>query len=162
MRNMVIPLSLVIFVVIFLFKGLNCKRAPAKRNIPKAGWSASSNYRGDVVKNAFDGDPKTRWDTGAIQTPGMYLELNLGEPYRVSQIIMDLGDSLMDYPRKLKIETSLDMNSWTTLLDGITLQPVGGKVSIPFEERAMQGIRLTQLGNDPRFWWSIHELTLLE
>lgn len=158
MRNFAITLSL----LFFLFSTLSCKRGSATREVPKRGWSASSNYRGDIAKNAFDGDIKTRWDSGANQAPGMYFELNLGEPYRVSQVILNLGNSLMDYPRKLKIEASLDMKNWTTLLDGITPQPVEGRVSIAFGERAIQGIRLTQLGVDPQFWWSIHELTLLE
>ena len=128
MRKIAIALSF----LIFLFNVTGCKRGAEKREIPKLGWSACSNYRGDIVKNAFDGDIKTRWDTGAIQAPGSYFELNLGEPYRVSQIILDFGPSLMDYPRKLKIEVSLDMKNWTTLLDGITPQPVEGNVSISF------------------------------
>jgi hypothetical protein len=124
----VLLLFFAVFLAVFLSNTISCKNGSQGRMIPKTGWSASSNYRGDIVKNAFDNRIKTRWDTGAIQSPGMYFELNLGEPYRISQIVLDLDSSIKDYPRKLEIKVSLDMRNWNTLMEGVSSKPVEGRV----------------------------------
>jgi hypothetical protein len=161
-KSNLLNVGFIFIIVILIINSWGCKKGASKREIPSVHWSASSNYRSEVVTYAFDGDIKTRWDTGVNQTPGMYFELNLGEPYRVSEIILYLGNSIHDYPRILKIDTSLDLKNWSTLIDNIVPQPKEGKITISFEPKPMQGIRLIQLGKDQQFWWSIHEIKVLE
>lgn len=54
---------------------------PTGQAIPRAGWTgrASHNYSGDLPADVFDGDAGSIWSTGAVQEPGMYFEIDMGE-----------------------------------------------------------------------------------
>ena len=53
---------------------------PSGELISHAGWSgsASNNFPGDKPSDVFDDDPSSIWSTGAVQQPGMFLQLDLG------------------------------------------------------------------------------------
>jgi F5/8 type C domain len=109
----------------------------------------------------IDGDLKTRWDSGRAQQPGMEFDLDLGKTRRVQRIVIDTEGSADDYPRILSILYSSDGKQWRSWKDNAANQS-----ETPFiidfvsEPRAVRWLRFIQMGADPQFSWSVHELSL--
>ena len=73
-------------------------------NIALSG-TASSNIGGDV-QYAVDGDVDTRWDAGNAAA-GTYLQVDLGEPQPVAQVVLLQNTYNSDFFAQFHIETSL-------------------------------------------------------
>ena len=87
----------------------------------------------------------------------MWYQLDLGTAHTLAQLVLDTAGSASDYPRGLKVETSLDGQEWTELL--ILAEGQAGPVTtVSFDPVTARFIKLTQLGRIGSFYWSIHEL----
>lgn len=142
---------------------------PARRRaeLPREAWKASASPSGDSVRNAFDGDPATRWSTGEPQRADMQFTLDMGAPQTVSQIVLDSESSPGDYPRGLRVEASTDGATWRTVAEcsDCTSAQAGGVLRLIFDPVSVKMLRFTQTGPAGcagGLWWSIHELRLLE
>jgi hypothetical protein len=80
---------------------------------------------------------------------------------------LDIGGYVADFPRTLRIETSLDGVSWeerwagsggAAALAGALLDSRLIPLFFEFEPHPARYIRMTQLGSDPVFYWTIAEL----
>ena len=86
--------------------------------LPGATVTASSNPA-DGAK-ILDGDGTTSWQSGASQTPGQFVLIDLGRPKLFSRVAVDHGMNFSfwadpadgDYARGYRIETSLDGKRW--------------------------------------------------
>ena len=83
---------------------------------------------------------------------------------------MTSGDKILDYPRMLVVETSRDGKTWEPAWQGPTAglayeavmhDPKNLRLTLTFPARMAATIRLRQLGQSRRFFWSIAELELL-
>src|SRR6202043_3696080 len=91
------------------------------RQVAPSGWTAPASpsgpanpcCTGDVAANAVDGDASTRYSTGAGQTPGQYLQVDLGQAIDARRVVFDTGASTGDYPRVYTITASADGVNWT-------------------------------------------------
>jgi hypothetical protein len=98
----------------------------------------------------------------------------LGEVQRVRGVSLDLHNDPEDYPRKLSISGSLDGLTFQEVpaaplsffyFSGLDLFKAGSgrdKITYRFPPREIRFLRLTQNGNDPTHYWSIHELEVYE
>lgn len=139
----------------------------ARAELPREGWTATASPSGESVRNAFDGDPATRWSTGEPQRDGMQFTLNLGAEQTVSQIVLDSESSPGDYPRGLRVEASADGGTWKTVAecDDCASAQSGGALKLIIDPIATSALRFTQTrpaGCAGGLWWSIHELRLLK
>lgn len=118
------------------------------------------------VDLAIDGDPTTRWATGRRMLPGDTYILDLGRPQRFSKLVLDSKASPNDYPQGYIIETSNDGNLWTTVAKATAEQTAAqqseGELNIIFPEQSARFIRITQTGESPSWFWSIHELRIYD
>ncbi len=133
-------------------------------------WKAVTNSNLEGTINIFDRDLNTRWSSNKPQEPGLFLQIDLG------QIVPDLGRITLlsgkqeDTPRGLQVEISQDGRKWQTVREvhGIWedlfwsgphpfYRPGIGRVDITFSPQPGRFLRLTQLGSDPTYYWSVAE-----
>jgi len=126
----------------------------------RAGWKLTSSHRADTAGLAVDGKMDTRFDTGATQIPGMWFQLELPQPTRISCVHLDSGNDTQDYPRGYQVELSDNGKDWG--------QPVakgrgnGHLTEIRFAPATARFVRIVQTGSSAANFWSIHELRLFE
>jgi hypothetical protein len=140
--------------------------------LARSGWQASANFNPQEAWKAIDGKKESRWSSGVPQTPGMWFRLDLGRPASLCGLRLELGESLRDFPRELEIRFSLDGRHWREVRP---LQPSlywggetllregsngGGDFMIP--ETPARYIEFRQNGQDPTYYWSIHEIELYQ
>lgn len=127
---------------------------------PNPGWA----------ERALDGNLMTRWWSGGDPPPPAEATIELEAPGHVGQIVIDLGERVGDYPKRLQIDVSADGVAWETAWGGDTaLHAYYAAVRHPREvpvvfELNRDGVRFIRLRqtaagkND----WSIPELHVLQ
>ena len=86
--------------------------APAKETAlePRA-WTATSGpkrwYDADVALRPSL-DPNRYTTTGQPQRPGLYYQVDMGEPQRFQKIVLNCGRNASDYPRGYDVQVSSD------------------------------------------------------
>jgi hypothetical protein len=113
---------------------------------------------------AIDGNLKTRW-SGGVQRSAADFTIELAEPGRVHQLVVELAEFMTDFPVKLQIETSPDGAAWeTVLLRDTALEayyaamrhPKQIPMVFPIERDHVRFLRLKQLG------WGTHDWSIAE
>lgn len=142
---------------------------PAPQNpLSEKNWQVSSNANPHEVGKAIDRKPLTRWTSGKPQEPGVYYQIDLKTVQSIKGCALLLGKSVNDYPRSLRLVSSLDGDSWqeikTTAESGLywtgeTLLKMT-RTRFFFSPVQLRYLRLVQEGQDPVYYWSIHELEL--
>jgi len=126
--------------------------------LPRDGWtvSASASSPDDPVGNAIDGDPATRWSTGAGMQPGDWFQVDLGEVRSFSEISLDTSGSPGDFARGYEVYVSDDGESW-----GEPIARGGGRTQLRVLLPAVEAryIKIVNTGSSGS-WWSIHELNV--
>jgi len=132
--------------------------AAGPRQVPLTGVTATSAPagQGDPAL-AADADGTTRWTTGAAQTPGQYLQLDLGRSTAFRTLALDSGDNLGDFARGWQLSLSDDGTHWHTAADGAGTGQLT-TVDLPRTTRARY-LRITQTGSSAN-WWSVADLRL--
>ena len=133
--------------------------------LPRAGWSVAAVPNDPLAGLAVDGDMKTRWETRA-QRPGDYFEVDFGKIETVGSLVMALDISRTDSPRGYRVEVSGDGVEWHVLAEEPSAHvPItqfltrrDAFVEIEFPEARARYLRVVQTGEDPVYYWSIHEL----
>jgi len=118
---------------------------------------------------AVDGSLKTRW-SGGVQQVAADFTIEIAEPGYVGQVVVDLGEFITDYPKRLHMEVSPDGITWETAFLGDTVlqayyaavrHPGRKPLVLPVDRNGVRFIRLKQLG-----WgthdWSIAEIRVLK
>lgn len=125
---------------------------------------ASASENEDLVDYAIDGVHGPRWTTGP-QAPGQWLRLELDAARPVGGVVL-WGSLGMDFPRRLRVETSRDASVWETVWQGRTepavlrdaLRDSRAPLTITFTAAPARYVRLRQTGRDPSFAWSVTEV----
>ncbi len=123
-------------------------------------WKLAASQNGSKLGLALDGNPATRWDTGAPQAPGMWLQVELPTPTEVAGIELDSARSPSDSPQAFQIQGSADDGkTWKLLAKGRSSSAV---TAVNFKSPVkVTRLRVEQNGRKPGKFWSIHELNLL-
>ena len=144
------------------------------RPIPPKQWRGHSNRNPGEVSRAYDQIRTSRWSTGEPQKAGIFFQLDLGGVHRVKGFTLDLNNATEDYPRRLSLSGSGDGLTFQEIpaaplsffyFSGLDLFRAGAgqeKITYRFPPREIRFLRLTQNGNDPTHYWSIHELEVYE
>jgi glucosylceramidase len=107
-----------------------------------------------AAEAAVDDDATTRWTTGAAQTPGQSLQVDLGTTRRISRVVLDTGADRGDFPRGYELSTSRDGVTWTPAVSGAG---AGQLTKIDFPPTTARHVRVTQTASAPQ-WWSVADL----
>jgi hypothetical protein len=140
------------------------------RRLPRDGWTAKASALNDLAPAALDGNPETRWDTGGPQKPGDTFELDLGRTTEFQGVSLVFGPSGIDFPRGYRVEVSMDGTAWTevghseTTIIPIRLfaKPKDLSLNVQFPLQKARFVRVTNLGEDRKFYWSIYEAYLYD
>jgi beta-glucosidase len=131
--------------------------------LSRSGWTASASSvpadpccAGDLPANAIDGNPATRWSSGAAQAPGQSFTVDLGSAQAFDSLVLDAGSSSGDYPRRFAVYASDDPAVWG---DPIATGAGSATTSATFPLTTARYVRIVQAGTAGS-WWSIHELNL--
>jgi beta-glucosidase len=131
--------------------------------LSRSGWTASASSvpadpccTGDLPANAIDGNPATRWSSGAAQAPGQSFTVDLGSAQAFDSLVLDAGTSSGDYPRRYAVYTRDDPAVWG---DPIATGAGSATTSATFPLTTARYVRIVQSGTAGS-WWSIHELNL--
>jgi len=127
-------------------------------NLPRSGWTVTtvSSDPASPVSNMTDGDPNTRWSSGHGQTPGDWVQVDLGAPTTFSQISLDVGPNTGDYVRRYQVQVSPDGSTWTAIARG---SGHTGVMTIPLPTTTARFVRLVSEASSGS-WWSITELNI--
>ncbi|MFH0788752.1 MAG: discoidin domain-containing protein [Pseudomonadota bacterium] len=120
--------------------------------------------------NVFDRDMGTRWSSMSPQQNGIFLQIDLGQTVSDLGRITLLAGKPEDAPRGLRLEISQNGRDWQLVREvprfwGSLVwsgfhpfyRPQDGRIDIIFSPRPGRYIRLTQLGTDPVYFWSMAE-----
>ena len=143
------------------------------REIPPAGWSATASLRPELAGHAIDRDAGTRWRTTG-RPADAWLQVDLGRVHPVGMVAW-LPGSYQEVPLGFRLDTSTDGTRWTVArevpvyygpLYWAAGHPMGrvrwGRVEARFPGRPARYVRLTHLGRDGRFPWTVRELFVYE
>lgn len=126
------------------------------RLLPPGGATATASPAGENPGAAVDGDASTRWSSGAAQTPGQYLQADLGTTRWFRKVAIDSGDNLGDYARSWELAASNDGVHWRTLATGAG---TGQLTTVELPLTRARHLRVTNTGSSGS-WWSIADLRL--
>ncbi len=121
-------------------------------------WKFQASHSPARLGAMVDGDPASRWDTGAHQRGGEWIQIELPRLSQVSELILDSRGSDRDFPRGYEVTVSLDGIKWS--------EPVmsgagdGPRTAIGLPLPQAKFIRVTQTGAVNGLFWSIHELQI--
>jgi len=127
-----------------------------------------TNVNPQLIPALTDGDLHTRWQTGP-QKGIEHLTLDLGAVQPVGAVELSMGEFTTDAPRDLLVEASDDGRDWTTVWRGhgereiflsVLRDPKRVPLVIDLGDRRTRFIRLSQLGQDPVWYWSIAECAM--
>ena len=155
-----------------LFSGFRLDPS-ALREIPPAGWSATASLRPELAGHAIDRDAGTRWRT--VGRPAdAWLQVDLGRVHPVGMVTW-LPGGYQEVPLGFRLDSSTDGVLWTVAREVPTYygplywaggHPMGrvrwGRVEVRFPARPARYVRVTHLGRDERFPWTIRELFVYE
>ncbi|WP_231115977.1 discoidin domain-containing protein [Motilibacter rhizosphaerae] len=124
--------------------------------LDRTGWSATASS--GPAENVLDGSRSTVWSTGASQSGGEWLRIDLGATTFFDRLSVDDSASPGQYARNLDVETSKDGSAWTSVAN----QPgAEGVTTVRFALQAARYLRVTQTG-DAAVPWSVSELNLFD
>jgi hypothetical protein len=116
---------------------------------------------------ALDGNPNTRWGTGAPQSPGQAFEIELSQPTEIDGLRYGYGEWFNDRPAELKVEVEDTSGIRTVILSqrespgAMHLSAREPDFTLRFSPIVARKVILTQLGRHAVLDWSIAEVALL-
>jgi hypothetical protein len=134
--------------------------APTGMPLPENKWSATaSNTFGDSsTKNLYDGDVMTRWTSGIMQSPGMWIRLDMGETEIFFSVVLTPHPAYPgDVGTSYNIYFSTDGSFGATpARSGVSTQTFSFGTAV-----VARYIKIELAAGNPN-WWSIGEMSVLQ
>jgi len=133
--------------------------AVATERVRSRKYRASASLNSDLAHLSLDGKGDTRWQSGAVQAPGMWFQVDLGETSSLRGLVLDAAGSSNDYPRGYEVyvfDDEADMGD--PVATGEPDKPV---FEISFEPSAGRYVRIVQTGASDEWFWAIHQIRIL-
>jgi hypothetical protein len=137
---------------------------PSGARLPLA--AVTSQCSSERLALLTDGDISTGWGCG-IRSSNQSVTAEIAAPSDIGAVVQVLGSAAMYFPRQLRVETSMDGDTWTTAWEGspaaevlyaALASPRDTRMVIDFPPRPARYVRLLQLGREGDSGWSIAEL----
>jgi hypothetical protein len=117
----------------------------------------------------LDSDRRTAWESEGPQSGGEEIVLDLGDAHEVSQVSLAQGAFMMEYPRQVAVDLSLDGGQWREVrradvlaatLSAAIDDPAQVRVRLAFPGQPARYVRIRQLGRSDQPW-AIAEIEVL-
>src|SRR5262249_31951955 len=138
--------------------------------LDSARFTVSASENDYAARRIVDRDVETLWGTARPKTGGEWIEVDLGAIEPVA-LVRWLPGTYQEVPSGLRLEASVDRARWQVLVDlppylGPLYLPAGhpmdrirsGRVEIRVPPTPARYLRITQLGADALWHWTIREL----
>jgi mono/diheme cytochrome c family protein/glucose/arabinose dehydrogenase len=123
-------------------------------------WKVTASDHSETARFAIDGDPATRYTTGAPQHPGEWFQIELPAPEVICGVYMDVRHFAAEFPRGYVVQTSSDGKTWgKPIAQG---QRSGPEIEIDFPAVKTRFVRITQTELVHQFRWAICEVQLMQ
>lgn len=138
--------------------------------LPSDAFAARASANDEAAFKIRDGDPATRWQSHRPQATGMWLQIDFEQPQPLARLVMDYHTWAHDMPPALDVLVRRE-DRWERVRAGLpnTLDkfrfenghPIYGAArrTISFDGRPVRGVRLEVAKPDPRWNWSVAEIT---
>ncbi len=133
-------------------------RASLPKPLDTTGWKITASHNAATVGDAIDHRPDTRWTSGTDQVPGIWFCVELPKETAISSLQLDNSESPGDFPRGYLLELSTDGKTWTKPVP--EANGSAPSTQIDFPSTRAKFVRITQTGQAPGRYWSIHELQI--
>lgn len=143
------------------------------REVPKGEWKIAASVNEGLIDRARDGRTDTCWNTGMPQMSNMWVQVELQAPRPVAKIDVSLGKWVMDFPRGLQVDVSMDGTTWQTVRSPKSVGGMsywegthprflvyGDYFTLTFPATPARFVRMTLTESHPKFCWSIAELRI--
>jgi hypothetical protein len=140
-----------------LCKSATCVPAsPSGVRLSRAAWSLSASLNQGQISYAIDGDPKSRWNTGQFQMPGMWFKIDMKQPQLFFSVVLDAQNDPTDGPILFDVYLSNDGNFPMPTKVGLQGAPL---TTIDFGSAQLaRYVYIVLRGSKNGNWWSIDEV----
>jgi hypothetical protein len=108
--------------------------------------------------NVADDNNTTRATTNRPNYAGSWLQADLGGSYTISRVVQIHEPDREEFPRRYKIEVSLDGRQWQPVFEG---RGEPGRSVATFNPVRARFVRITALADrDIKRWWSVYKLRI--
>ena len=108
--------------------------------------------------NVADNNNTTRATTNKPNYAGSWLQADLGGSYTISRVVQVHEPDHQDFPRRYKVEVSLDGKQWQPVFEG---RGEPGRSVAAFNAVRARFVRITALTDrEIQRWWSIYRLRI--
>jgi hypothetical protein len=142
--------------------------------VPRESLALNASRNADRTPLAVDGNPATRWLSGAPQSGREWLEVTFDRPRDVARVdLVTSRRSLHDFPRRLEIiATGFSVGAEQSVLyNGSVLEQYGRAflrspelpaISIDLPSHLSTRLLIRQTGRAAPWYWSVDELVVWE
>jgi hypothetical protein len=140
---------------------------------PKSLWmvAASSSSLGNGTEmdplynppsHAVDGNMNDRWASGQAQDgeAGQWFHIDFGATVALSEVTLEQGTSLDDFPRGYQISLSYRHTDFDAVASATGVGASVSETVIPLEQRAIGRYMLIRQTGAAERWWSIAEINV--
>jgi len=139
---------------------------------PKSIWmvAASSSSLGTLAQadplynpptNAIDDSLTDRWASGQAQaTEGQWFHIDFGTTVAVSEVTLEQGTNVDDYPRGYEISLSYRHTDFDAAASATGQGAAVSESVIPLDKRAIGRYMLIRQTGSAERWWSIAEVNV--
>jgi glucosylceramidase len=128
--------------------------ADVPQQLAVAGATASVNSADAGLLTDQDGS--TVWQSKEAQTPGQWVQVDLGKAQTFREVALDSGGNAGDYARGYEVAVSKDGVSWQTVASGAS---TGQLTTVELRSTSARYVRVTSTGSAAN-WWSLADLRI--
>lgn len=144
---------------------------PEYQEIPRSDWEVKASIREDLLPKLKDDRLDTIWTTARVKKTDDFFIVEFKQPRPLVKASLFLGQVPTDFALDLKVETSSDGVSWQLaphayspgeFTVNLIHSPKDTVQQLSLKGKSLRFLKITQIGDDPDWYWSVAELKLYE
>ncbi|WP_405070128.1 discoidin domain-containing protein [Kribbella sp. NBC_01510] len=120
------------------------------------GATATASVNGTEAGLAIDADGSTVWQSKQAQSPGQWVQVDLGKAKTFRQVALDSGGNTGDFARGFEVAVSNDGVQWRTVATGTSTAQL---TTVALRPTYARYLRITATGTAPN-WWTLADIRL--
>jgi glucosylceramidase len=130
--------------------------ADVPQPVSLTGATATASVNGTEAGLAIDADGSTVWQSKQAQSPGQWVQVDLGKTKTFRQVALDSGGNAGDYARGYDVAVSNDGVHWRTVATGTSTAQL---TTVNLRPTSARYLRITSTGTVGN-WWTLADIRL--
>ena len=130
--------------------------ADVPQPVSLTGATATASVNGTEAGLAIDADGSTVWQSKQAQSPGQWVQVDLGKAKTFRQVALDSGGNAGDYARGYDVAVSNDGVHWRTVATGTSTAQL---TTVALRPTSARYLRITSTGTAGN-WWTLADIRL--